>query len=186
MPRRYTSLALKLVTQKRAKAEWDGARRRGVTESEPLARVSRKPVLQRVLPVVNDDLDTGGITRATSNKSQTLLPTPKVVISKGGSGRNNSALDQEEGVLVVDRLRQSTSNPITEFRDMSTSAWLHFPPIELVFLFFAFEGFVAAHVWSIRHTKCLPVLITAGVLLVRYSRRLFKTKMIDLLCYTFL
>lgn len=179
MPRCYTSLVLKSVTQKRAKAEWDGARRGGITESELLARVSRKPVLQRVLPVVSDDPDTVCIIRATSRKPRTLLSTPNVVMSKGSSGRYNSASDQEEGVLPVDRPRHSTLHPIAEFRDVSTSAWLHFPHIELVFLFFAFKGFVAAQVWGIRHTKCLPVSITAAVLLVRYGRRFSKQKWLN-------
>ncbi|CAM9904645.1 unnamed protein product [Ascophyllum nodosum] len=72
-----------------------------------------------------------------------------------------------------------------EHRDIDaalyTSAWLHFPSVELVFLFFAFEGFIAAQVSGVRQTGCLAGSITSAVVLV-----LFPVLMIAGVCRTVL
>lgn len=59
--------------------------------------------------------------------------------------------------------------PIAECRDKSTSAWLHFPHVELIFLLFAFEGAVASQASAIRHVglRCPSVFFTASATLVR-------------------
>lgn len=66
-------------------------------------------------------------------------------------------------------------NLISECRDHLNSKWLHFPHVELVFLFFAFEGAVAAQVSALRGTTCPWVIFTAVAALVsrlaaRYGR----------------
>ncbi|CAM9896736.1 unnamed protein product, partial [Laminaria digitata] len=45
-------------------------------------------------------------------------------------------------------------NPILTCRRRSRSIWLHFPHLELLFLFWAFEGAVAAQVSAIRTAEC--------------------------------
>lgn len=57
-------------------------------------------------------------------------------------------------------------NLISECRDHLNSKWLHFPHVELLFLFFAFEGAVAAQVSALRGTTCPWVILTAVAALV--------------------
>lgn len=63
--------------------------------------------------------------------------------------------DEEEGngqsPLVFSHGRVG---PIADCRAKSSSAWLHFPHVELVFLFFAFEGAVASQASAIKHAEC--------------------------------
>lgn len=63
--------------------------------------------------------------------------------------------DEEEGngqpPLVFSHGRVG---PIADCRAMSSSVWLHFPHVELVFLFFAFEGAVASQASAIKHAEC--------------------------------
>lgn len=65
-------------------------------------------------------------------------------------------------------------------RRRSRSAWLYFPHIELIFLFFAFEGALAAQLAAIRENGCPEVVVTAGATLVSVvddghrSRSLFR------------
>lgn len=61
-------------------------------------------------------------------------------------------------------------SPVAECRESSASAFLHFPHIELVFLFFVFEGAVGAQVEAMRHSGCLEVFFTATAVLVRTPR----------------
>lgn len=61
-------------------------------------------------------------------------------------------------------------NPIEHCRDKSRSAWLHFPHVELVFLFFAFEGAVASQVEAIQEATCPAVFFTALFSLVSSSK----------------
>lgn len=55
---------------------------------------------------------------------------------------------------------------LLQARRRSRSAWLYFPHIELLFLFFAFEGALAAQLAAIRENGCSRVVVTAGITLV--------------------
>lgn len=67
---------------------------------------------------------------------------------------------------------ESRLSPVAECREHSRSAWLHFPHVELVFLFFAYEGAVASQVSALREAGCPPVMIAAGLALVRTQHAL--------------
>ena len=162
--------------QNRAKVEWEEAQRRRTTDSEIRARLSGKSIRHQVLPMVNDDPDTGcGVTRLSPEPS-TLLSTPRATANlwPGDSafeedtsgGKLNG--DQEEGLSDELWQQRDVPDPIVECRDRSTSMWLHFPHVELGFLIFAFEGFIAAQVFGLRQTGCLPVSITAAIVLVSF------------------
>lgn len=62
---------------------------------------------------------------------------------------------------------QMEQNPIVACRRRSRSIWLHFPHLELLFLFWAFEGAVAAQVSAIRTAECPWVFWLAVATLVR-------------------
>lgn len=76
--------------------------------------------------------------------------------------------DEEGGSLAASS--KSRSDPIAECRDRSSSAWLHFPNIELLFLLFAFEGAVASTVGAIREGGCPLVSAVAVIVLVSFKR----------------
>lgn len=61
---------------------------------------------------------------------------------------------------------ESRSNLVWKCRDHSQSAWLHFPHIELLFLFFAFDGAIAAQVSALWSSRCPWVLALAAAALV--------------------
>lgn len=61
---------------------------------------------------------------------------------------------------------ESSLNPVATCREYSRSAWLHFPHVELVFLFFAFEGAVASQASVIRNRGCAHILWAAVAVLV--------------------
>ncbi|CAM9702642.1 unnamed protein product, partial [Laminaria digitata] len=58
-------------------------------------------------------------------------------------------------------------------RDRSTSAWLHFPHVELMFLLFAFEGAVAAGVSALRESRCPWVILVAATAFLLYPVFMF-------------
>lgn len=71
---------------------------------------------------------------------------------------------------------QTEQNPILTCRRKSRSIWLHFPHLELLFLFWAFEGAVAAQVSAIRTAECPWVFWLALAALVRTKfTRIFHT-----------
>lgn len=81
-------------------------------------------------------------------------------------------------------------NEFNECRDRSSSIWVHFPHLELVFIFFAFQGVVASQAQVIRDTgfRCLPVIYTAITILVRrenISLRLACGRLLPLTLYFF-
>ena len=148
---------------------------RGKAGRDLWARISGKTVRQQVVPVADDDAETEcSITSATSIGTSTPLSTlPRNVdVWQGGLLYHQYAFDRrgnrahERGSLIVPNKQHGILDPIVECRDMSASAWLHFPSVELVFLFFAFEGFIAAQVSGVRQTGCLAGSITSAVVLV--------------------
>lgn len=56
-------------------------------------------------------------------------------------------------------------------RNRSHSVWLHFPHLELLFLFFAFEGVVAAATSVLKHSGCPAAFYPALVVLVSSGHR---------------
>ena len=55
---------------------------------------------------------------------------------------------------------------VVKCRELSRSVWLYFPYIELVFLFYAFNGAVAAQMSALNHPGCSGVLIPSTVIFV--------------------
>eukprot|EP00752_Nemacystus_decipiens_P003432 g3173.t1 len=93
-----------------------------------------------------------------------------------GNDSETDCSDEEEGGWrcrpVLTRV-ESRLSPVAECREHSTSAWLHFPHVELVVLFFAFEGAVASQVSALRGGDCPSVTITAAVALFLYPVLMF-------------
>eukprot|EP00903_Cladosiphon_okamuranus_P017691 g16290.t1 len=93
-----------------------------------------------------------------------------------GSASETDCSDEEEGGRrcrkALTRV-ESRLSPVAECREHSTSAWLHFPHVELVVLFFAFEGAVASQVSALREGGCPSVMITAAVALFLYPVLMF-------------
>lgn len=58
------------------------------------------------------------------------------------------------------------NHPILACRRRSRSMWLHFPHLELLFLFWAFEGAVAAQVSALKNAECPRVFWLALAALV--------------------
>lgn len=98
----------------------------------------------------------------------------RVLSTKAGPG-TPPLLDSES---IEDRRLMFNSNNTTDYdiqnefkecRDRSSSIWVHFPHLELVFLFFAFQGVVASQAQVIRDTGlgCLPVIYASVTILVR-------------------
>ena len=61
---------------------------------------------------------------------------------------------------------ESRLNPVAVCREHSASVWLHFPHVELLVLFFAFEGAVASFASAMRHSECPEMFYTASGALV--------------------
>ena len=145
-----------------------------MSDGEIRARLSGKSIRHQVLPMVNDDTDTDCGVIALIPEPPTSLSTPRATTNlwpafsafEKDTSRGKLKGDQEKGVSDEICQQQNILDPIFECRDRSTSLWLHFPHVELGFLIFAFEGFIAAQVYGIRQTQCLPVSITAAIVLV--------------------
>lgn len=80
----------------------------------------------------------------------------------------------EEGGNISDNSYKVLVNPVAECRHYSRSAWLHFPHIELMFLFFAFEGAIVSQLSVLRDGDCPAVFFTAAIALVSHDIVLFK------------
>ena len=81
--------------------------------------------------------------------------------------------DEEEGRGrgLVPMESETRLSPVATCREKSTSVWLHFPHVELVVLFYAFEGAVASFASAMRHSECPEIFYTALAAMVRcYSR----------------
>lgn len=133
-------------TQRRAKEEVVKAQRRGI----PIRELS-------------------GSTPPGSQQSSLFERTrPKPTTSRGTTfdppqGHVDCYEEEEEdGVPLPSRIiSKSWQDLHAETRDRSRSAWLYFPHIELVVLFFAFDGAVAAELAAVRENGCSWVVFTA-------------------------
>lgn len=155
--------------QKRANDGIKSAKRRGVGVAELTAQLFGGRVVQRTWPA-------GDSSRRLAEISISIPQPPRNAAhcrDENLSSRTNGFdSDEEEGVNVIMGNRYNDRpNPIEECRRMSTSAWLHFPNIELGFLFFAFEGSVASQLSAIRNAKCDWVVYIAVAILVGAAKR---------------
>lgn len=80
---------------------------------------------------------------------------------------NDEGLEDDEPGKVLKRDRVSL---IPKCREYSQSLWLHYPHVELLFLFFALLGAVASQVSAIRANECPEIFISASAAVVTLSR----------------
>lgn len=110
-----------------------------------------------------------GTKPAGSYRSQRLAFLSGSALTRRDGYREGEYGDQEkgaqEGGQVITR-SESHMNLVSDCRDRSQAAWLHFPHIELLFLVFAFEGAVASEVAALRDSRCPWVTIAAATTLV--------------------
>ena len=111
------------------------------------------------------------VLRKNSGKRPAVLTDARDIEDIGGSC-DGLEDDYEETTA------SGIQNDHVECRDNSSSVWLHFPHLELVFLFFAFQGAVTTEARVIRHAglNCLSVFFVAIVYMVRNQS---VTKILD-------
>ncbi|CAM9869077.1 unnamed protein product, partial [Ectocarpus fasciculatus] len=105
-------------------------------------------------------------------KSSGTIPSPQqmerqAISSRGSTGRGDSTSNEEESGRTNTRAGSSIGQ-VSECRELSQSAWLHYPHLELVFLFFAFEGAVTSQVSALRSASSSTVFYAALATLVLY------------------
>ena len=132
----------------------DAARRRAVPVGELQARFRGGKLLRRTTPALAAP---SPFASQGSQVSGNLSPVDEEL--------ENS--DEEEGGGLVTMGNEGELGPVATCREHSTSAWLHFPHVELVILFFAFEGAVASFASAMRNPECPEVFYTALAALVR-------------------
>lgn len=104
-----------------------------------------------------------------ARRSSTLSSAGASTLRKRGGAWDDIQDNQEKGEHHGGQARargEIRSNLVLECRGRSQAAWLHFPHIELLFLFFAFDGAVAAQVSALWSSKCPWVLSLAASALV--------------------
>lgn len=152
-----------VTNQKRAKAELEAAQRHGITVAELNARFLSRPVARSIVPTA-EDTSIHGNPASNASTVTTLLRPPRLnaALHRGSTSWEEVDLDsdEEEGGQVLTG-RDRPLSPIAECREISGSVWLHFPHVELLFLFFAFEGAVAAQLSAMWDSECWPIRLTA-------------------------
>ncbi|CAN0416896.1 unnamed protein product, partial [Laminaria digitata] len=107
-----------------------------------------------------------------SRRSQQVPSPSGSVLCTWSRGNEQRTGDEELGgydtTRTEDRLKM-----VSACRDRSTSAWFHFPHVELLFLLFAFEGAVAAGVSALRESRCPWVIVVAAAALLLYPVLMF-------------
>ncbi|CAM9430646.1 unnamed protein product [Ectocarpus sp. 12 AP-2014] len=115
------------------------------------------------------DRSTGGSSTAWSGTRAIQSPQlmeHQALSSWNSTGRGDST-DVQEPARTKTRAGSSIGQ-VSECRELSQSAWLHYPHLELVFLFFAFEGAVTSQVSALRSTSSSTVFYAAVATLVLY------------------
>lgn len=110
-----------------------------------------------------------GMKASDSHRSQRwAFLSGSALTRRGGEGGGADSDHERGGQKGGQAMTRSDSHPnlVSECRDRSQAAWLHFPHIELLFLFFAFEGAVASEVAALRDSRCPWVIIAAATALV--------------------
>ncbi|CAB1104148.1 unnamed protein product [Ectocarpus sp. CCAP 1310/34] len=108
------------------------------------------------------DLSTSGSSTAWSGTRAIQSPQlmeHQALPSWDSTGRNDSTNVQE--AARTNTRAGSSIGQVSECRELSQSAWLHYPHLELVFLFFAFEGAVTSQVSALRSTSSSTVFYAA-------------------------
>lgn len=141
--------------KKRARENVDAARRREVPVGELRARFMGGKLLRRTTPELAAP---SPIASQGSHVSGNLSPVDEE--------RDNSDEEEGGGRGLVTMGEDRRLSPVATCREHSTSAWLHFPHVELVVLFFAFEGAVASFASAMRHSECPEIFYTALAALV--------------------
>ncbi|CAB1104649.1 unnamed protein product [Ectocarpus sp. CCAP 1310/34] len=91
---------------------------------------------------------------------------------RGSSDSGDLESNEGEGGRTNARQRKSMGR-VLECRQLSQSPWLHYPHLELIFLFFAFEGAVTSQVSALRSTSSSKLYYAALVTLVLYPVLMF-------------
>ena len=135
-------------TKKRARENLEAARLRATPVGELQARYRGGKSLRRTTPSLD------GPSPFASQVSSRLPPFDEL---------EDDSNDEEEGrgQGLVPMRGESRMSPVATCREQSTSVWLHFPHVELVILFFAFEGAVASFASAMRHSECPEIFYTA-------------------------
>ncbi len=96
----------------------------------------------------------------------------------GSSGSSSSSVsssggDEEQGGesqgLAISPPGEVGPDPVAACRERFATAWVHFPHVQLVFLFLAFGGAVATQAAAARSANCPEISVTAAVALVRLA-----------------
>ncbi|CAM9192533.1 unnamed protein product, partial [Hapterophycus canaliculatus] len=152
------------LTKKRARDNLAAARRRAEPVGELQARFRGGNLIRRTTPEVVTRSPFASHSSHASQASGNLSPV----------GEEPHTSDEEEGGGGLLTMRtDSQLDPVATCRQHSTSAWLHFPHVELVFLFFAFEGAVASFASVMRHSECPELFSTAAIAMVLYPLLMF-------------
>lgn len=143
------------------------AKRRGMLVRDLSVRRWNKRVVGVYRNTVADakTQDTGSHHRLQQWPSQSTI-SPTAAIEDRDDFTDDADEEDGRGGLGLTRAKSGSLNLVLDCRDQSSSPWLHFPHIELVFLFFAFEGAIASEVSALRNSRCPWVTITAVTVLV--------------------
>ncbi|CAB1103298.1 unnamed protein product [Ectocarpus sp. CCAP 1310/34] len=152
------------LTKKPARENLDAARRRGAPIGELQARLRGVRIICRTNP---DLADPSPFSRQAPHASGTL--------STLNEEESDMSDEEEGGRGRVPMRSENRLNPVATCREHSTSAWLHFPHVELVFQFFAFEGAVASFASAIRNYECPKIFYTAIAAMVLCPLLMFVT-----------
>ena len=114
----------------------------------------------------DEHIDSTAGRESRSSRRSRQLPSPSGSTLCKRRRRNGKTRDDEEQGGHDETRSESRLNLLSACRDRSTSAWLHFPHVELMFLLFAFEGAVAAGVSALHESRCPWVILVAAAALV--------------------
>ncbi|CAN0166666.1 unnamed protein product, partial [Ectocarpus sp. 4 AP-2014] len=115
------------------------------------------------------DLSTSG--SSTASSGTWAIQSPQLMEHQALSSWDSSGRDDSTNVHETARTNTragSSIGQVSECRELSQSAWLHYPHLELVFLFFAFEGAVTSQVSALRSTSSSTVFYAAVATLALY------------------
>ncbi|CAB1096724.1 unnamed protein product [Ectocarpus sp. CCAP 1310/34] len=147
------------VAKQRARKVISRSLRRGLSLSEiPIALSgtwSQQPTM--------DDGSSAGSQSSGIMQSPQRMERQAVSPYDGGDSKS----DEEEGGPRNTRPGNSIGQ-VSDCRELSQSPWLHYPHLELIFLFFAFEGAVTSQMAALRSANSSTILYAAVATLVLY------------------
>ncbi|CAM9590962.1 unnamed protein product, partial [Ectocarpus sp. 13 AM-2016] len=146
------------VAKQRARKVISRSLRRGLSLSDIPIALSATWSQQ---PIMDDGSSVG-------SQSSGIIQSPRRMerqaVSPSDGGDSNT--DEEGGPRNT---RPSNSiGQVSECRELSQSPWLHYPHLELIFLFFAFEGAVTSQMAALRSANSSIILYAAVATLVLY------------------